>query len=383
MVDVRTNALIGPELQLMKDILIKIDERGIITDISKDKKQAEFTLPSSYLLIPGFINSHIHVGDAFLKDQAYELSLEETVGPEGLKHTKLEEISIEEKTASIRNTLEMLVQNGYTSFLDFREEGLIGVKLLKEELSKFPIRGIILGRPTSDEFLTDVFNEGDGLGFPDVFSFNQENVEIIKLLKEKNPEKLISIHVSESEEVLVRSLSLYGKRDIEICAHSSIFDFVVHGTYANDEDISLLKQNNIGLVCCPISNIYYNLKFPPIESFLRNGILIGLGTDNVLTNNPNPFRLMSLTLINARTNNQSIEPIEVLKAVTVNPGILSKRKIGQIDVGYAADFIGIDMNNPNLKFSKDIYLALTMRAEPSDIGFKMLNGKLIKWKDQK
>ncbi|MCG3225419.1 MAG: amidohydrolase family protein [Candidatus Heimdallarchaeota archaeon] len=380
MVAVRANALVGPDLQLMQDVLIQIDEKGVIMSISKEKKPAEYTLPPSYLLIPGFVNSHIHVGDAFLKDQAYNLSLEDTVGPKGIKHKKFGISSKEEKIDSIRNALEMLVQNGYTSFIDFREEGLLGISLLRDELSEFPIRGIILGRPTGDDFLTDVFNEGDGLGFADIFSFNQDNVKIIKLLKEKNPEKVISIHASESEDVVARSLSLYEMRDIELCSKYSIFDYIVHGTYANDEDFTILKQNNIGLVCCPISNIYYDLKIPPIETILKKGILLGLGTDNILTNNPNPFRLMSITLYTARINNQIISPKDILKAVTVNPGLLSKKKIGQIEEGYAADFVGIDMNTPNLKFSKDIYKAITMRAEPSDIGFQMYNGKIVKWK---
>lgn len=383
MVTVRANALIGPDLQLMQDILIKINEKGVIINISKEKEPAEYTLPSSYLLIPGFVNAHIHVGDAFLKDQAYNLSLEDSVGPEGIKHKKFVTSSIEEKIDSIRNTLEMLVQNGYTSFIDFREEGLLGINLLREELSKFPIRGIILGRPAGNDFLTDVFNEGDGLGFADVFSFNQDNVNIIKVLKEKNPGKVISIHVSESEEVVARSLSLFDKRDIELCSAYSIFDYLVHGTYANDKDLAILKENNIGIVCCPISNIHFKLRFPEIETILKKGILLGLGTDNVLTNNPNPFRLMSLTLYAAKINNQTISPVDVLKAVTVNAGLLAKKKIGQIDEGYAADLVGIDMNSPNLKFSEDIYIAITMRAEPSDIGFQMHNGKLVKWKDQK
>ena len=58
-------------------------------------------------------------------------------------------------------------------------------------------------------------------------------------------------------------------------------------------------------------------------------------------------------------------------------------KIGQIKEGFSADFIGIDLENPNLKFSKDIYSAITMRAEPSDIEFQMYKGRLVKWKDQK
>jgi cytosine/adenosine deaminase-related metal-dependent hydrolase len=383
MVIVQANALIGSELQFVQDVQIQIDEKGVITDINREKKQAKYVLPSSYILIPGFVNPHVHVGDAFLKDEGFNLSLEDTVGPEGIKHKKFKESSVDEKSNSIRNALEMLVQNGYTSFVDFREEGILGIKLLQKELVNFPIRGIILGRPHGNDFLTDVFNEGDGLGFSDIFTFNPDNVEIIKILKEKNPEKLIAIHASESEDVVTQSISKYGRRDIDICSDYSVFNHIVHGTYANEEDLSLLAKNDIGVVCCPISNIYYNLKFPPIESILKKGILLGLGTDNVLTSNPNPFRLMSLTIYASKNNNQNIQPKDVLKAVTVNSGKLTREKIGQIEVGYSADFIGLDLNCSNLRFSKDVYSAIAMRAESSDIVFQMFRGKLVKWKDQK
>ncbi|MFW9851465.1 MAG: amidohydrolase family protein [Candidatus Thorarchaeota archaeon] len=383
MVTICANALVGSDLEFVQGVYIQVDEQGIIVEINKEKKPTTYQLPSSYILIPGFINAHTHVADAFLKDYAYGLSLEDSVGPEGKKHMKLNSSTIDEQRESIQNSLEMLVKNGYTTFFDFREQGLVGVNLLKNLLSNFPLRGIIFGRSITDVDLEEVFNESDGLGFVDVFAINKEIVKTTKSLKEMNPEKLVGIHVSESEELISNSLLKYGKRDIELVCDYSIFDYVVHATYVNEDELSLLKKNNMSVICCPISSLYYGLKFPPLGSILRKKIILGLGTDNVLSCNPDPFRLMAFTLINARYNNQKITPKEVLKSITVNPGLITKKKIGQIKEGYSADFIGINLENPNLKFSKDIYSAITMRAEPSDIGFQMYKGRLVKWKDQK
>ncbi len=383
MVTICANALIGPDLEFVQSVYIQVDEQGIIVEITKEQKPITYLLPPSYVLIPGFVNAHTHVADAFLKDQGYGLSLDETVGPEGIKHNKLNTSTIEERRDSIQNSLEMLVHNGYTTFFDFREQGVEGVVLLKNILSSFPLRGLIFGRSKAEGDLEDVFNESDGLGFVDIFAVDKEIVKTTKSLKENNPEKLVGIHVSESEELLSNSLSKYGKRDIELVCDYSVFDYVVHATYANEDELSLLKEKNMCVICCPTSSLYYGLKFPPIESILRKRIILGLGTDNVLSCNPDPFRLMAFTLINARNNNQKITPREVLKSITVNPGLIAKKKIGQIKEGFSADFIGIDLENPNLKLSKDIYSAITMRAEPSDIGFQMYKGRLVKWKDQK
>jgi len=383
MVIICANALIGPDLEFVQSVYIQVDEHGTIIEITKKQKPTTYQLPPSYILIPGFINAHTHVTDAFLKDQGYGLSLDETVGPEGIKHKKLNSSTIEEQSESIQNSLEMLVKNGYTTFFDFKEQGVEGVVLLKNILSNFPLRGLVFGRSTTEGDLEDIFNESDGLGFADIFAIDTEIVKITKSLKKKNPEKLVGIHVSESDELISNSFLKYGKRDIELVCDYSVFDYVVHATYANEDELSLLKKNNMSIICCPTASLYFGLKFPPIESILKKNILLGLGTDNVLSCNPNPFRLMAFTLMSARNKNQKITPKEVLKSITVNPGLIVKKKIGQIEEGFSADFIGIDLENPNLKFSNDIYSAITMRAEPSDIGFQMYKGGLVKWKDQK
>ncbi len=383
MVSIRANALVGPDLEFVEDVHVQIDTEGIIIDITKEEQLTDYILPPSYLLIPGFVNAHIHVGDAYLKDHTYGLSLDEAVGPTGVKYKKLSSSTTEEKISSIRNSLEMQVNNGFTSFIDFREGGLQGINLLKESLVDFPIRGLILGRPDNKDSLVEISQQSDGTGFPDVFSLDDELCEEANILKENKVGHLNAIHVSESLEVISRSLATFGRRDVEVAIDQLDLDFVIHATYADENDLQSLKKNNISVVCCPLSNLYNGLDFPPLKAIIDEGILLGLGTDNVFCCNPDPFRLMAFSLYNARSTKQLISPKDILKAVTVNPGLIIQRKIGQISVGYSGDILGFDLNNPNLSFSKDVYTALTMRATPVDIDFQMYKGRLVKWKNQK
>lgn len=383
MVAVRANALVGPNLEFVEDARFQVSTDGTIIDISKEEKPTEYILPSSYLLIPGFVNAHIHVGDAYLKDQIYGLSLDEAVGPTGVKHKKLSSSTTEEKITSIRNSLEMQVNNGFTSFIDFREEGLQGINLLKESLVDFPIRGLILGRPYNKDSLVEISQQSDGIGFPNVFSLDDALCEEANLLKANKAGHVNAIHVSESLEVISQSLAFYGRRDIEVAIEQLDLDFVIHATYADENDLQSLKKNNIGVVCCPLSNLYNGLDFPPLEAIINKGILLGLGTDNVFCCNPDPFRLMAFSLYNARSTKQHLSPKDILKALTVNPGLMIQRKIGQLSVGYSGDFLGFDLNCSNLSFSKDFYTALTMRATPADISFQMYKGRLVKWENQK
>ncbi len=383
MVSVRANALVGSDLEFVEDVRFQIGSDGTIIDISKEEKPTKYILPSSYLLIPGFVNAHVHVGDAYLKDQTYGLSLDEAVGLAGVKHKKLSSSSTAEKIASIRNSLEMHVNNGFTSFIDFREGGLQGINLLKESLVDFPIRGLILGRTFNEDSLVEISKQSDGIGFSDVFSLDDALCREANIIKENKIDHLNAIHVSESLEVISQSLTSYGRRDIEIAIEQLDLDFVIHATYADKKDFQFLKKGDIGVVCCPLTNLYHGLDFPPLEAIITEGILLGLGTDNVFCCNPDPFRLMAFSLYNARSTNQHITPKNILKALTVNPGLMTQRKIGQLSMGYSGDFLGFDLNNPNLRFSKDLYTALTMRATSADIGFHMYKGRLVKWENQK
>jgi len=378
------NALLGENLRLEKDIYIEINENGIIQKISKESlEEPSIEFPPNFLLIPGFINPHTHVGDAFLKDQGYGKTLDEVVGTEGLKHKKLNASSTEELETSIVNSLNLLVSNGYTSFLDCREGGISGVNLLKRLLLNFPLRGLILGRPFGNDDINEIFHSGNGFSFSDVFSINETIANQANQLKNSLPFSLLSIHVSENEEIVSRSYSKFNQRDIPLALDLLDLNFVVHATYANEEDLDLLKKKDVGVISCPQSNMYFGSSFPPIEQVLEKDIILGLGTDNVMISNPNPFRLMAFTLNAARSFEQNITPKEILKAITVNPGIIFGKKIGQIEEGFSADFVGINLANQNVLYSKDVYTAITLRAGVTDIFFQMLKGKIIKWKDQR
>jgi cytosine/adenosine deaminase-related metal-dependent hydrolase len=305
------------------------------------------------------------------------------VGVKGIKHKKLNSSSIQELKASITNSLSILVSNGYTTFLDCRESGLLGINLLKNSLKNFPLRALILGRPYENDDINEIFHSCNGFAFSDIFSINETIANQANQLKQSSSGSLLSIHVSESEDVVSRSYSEFNRSDINLALDLLELNFVVHATYAEEEDLDLLKKNDVGVICCPHSNMYFGTSFPPIKQILEKNLILGLGTDNIMISNPNPFRLMSFTLNVARSFGQTLSPKDILKATTVNPGLIFREKIGQIKEGFSADFIGINLCNQNVLYSEDVYTAITLRAEVSDIVFQMLKGKIIKWKDQR
>ncbi len=82
-------ALLGDQLALEENVEILISDEGKIEKISinvqKDASSFNYHF-EHHLLIPKFINSHTHLGDAIIKDVACNSSLDEAVGPNGLKY---------------------------------------------------------------------------------------------------------------------------------------------------------------------------------------------------------------------------------------------------------------------------------------------------------
>ncbi|RNJ75573.1 MAG: cytosine deaminase, partial [Nitrosopumilus sp. D6] len=102
---------------------------------------------SGLLMIPGFINSHTHIGDSVAKDIAADYLADHTIHPVyGAKQKILKNTNQQNLAELMRATCRLMVSKGITTFVDFREGGTDGVLLLKEALRGVPIRAVILGR---------------------------------------------------------------------------------------------------------------------------------------------------------------------------------------------------------------------------------------------
>ena len=113
--------LVGDNLEVKRNLFLTIS-KGIIQDIEVEipNKKGKIQYPDS-LLIPGFINAHVHIGDSFAKDRGLNCSIQELVEPpDGLKHQLLNEVSDEVIKLGINYAIQEMIASGTTTFVDFR-----------------------------------------------------------------------------------------------------------------------------------------------------------------------------------------------------------------------------------------------------------------------
>jgi cytosine/adenosine deaminase-related metal-dependent hydrolase len=370
--------LIGDNLDLKKNIDMEIDNKGRIIDISYSDPEKFIDLSENeqnLLMIPGFINSHVHIGDSFAKELGFNKDLIEVVAPpNGIKHKLLKQTPKDVKIKGIKKAVLEMLSSGITTFIDFRENGVEGLDLIKEALQESQMNYLALGRFTNEKDFDLVYELADGIGLVSYKHISRAMKEKLGRKKDKN-NKIIACHCAENmrNEALIKDLF-----------KDKIIDVVVHGTQFIKNDLERIKKNDMALILCPRCNGYFGVGFPPIIEILKLKIPISLGTDNVMANNLNLFEEMRYLHGISRVMDKSVEleARELLKMITINAArnFRVEENIGSIKEGKYADFFTIDLCDPNYYShqidNNIIYPIIVQRTRSENIKQTYIKGEL-------
>ena len=371
----------GLDLTLKKENIVVDD--GKIVEIGKDSREGKIIDVDGAVVCPSFINAHMHIGDSIIKDEGYSLSLSEMVKPpNGVKHKALDNVDDEVLMSAMMDTMWEMVQNGITHFIDYREGGIDGVKLLKKASAEIPIKPIILGRDDSfygvdpdlkkvKKAVRKLLRIADGIA-PSGFGEVTDDVARIIVDECNNQDKISSIHVAESESNQLESFDKFDKTEIARGVESD-FDQLVHLTNPKFDDLDSVSKSNQNVVVCPRANATLNVGVVPLNKMLDMGIKPLIGTDNVMLNSPNMFRELefSLKLMSIYYKNY-LNPKQLLQMATTNVccnKINDLVKKSTISVGESAEFI---VSN---SFSINPYLNMINRCESKNILY-IINKKI-------
>ncbi|MCZ6615913.1 MAG: amidohydrolase family protein [Thaumarchaeota archaeon] len=400
--------LLGESFELVKstDILI---ESGKIQAVGSEHDQVRSNTTridcKNLLAIPGFINGHTHVGDSVAMDLKIGGGLEELVHPvSGAKRRILNKTSRSKLIDGMKSSISDMITCGTTTFVDFREGGLIGVELLKEALGPNPpIRAIILGRPILEtdieeeqaentirphlsrdslEELDQLLDICDGLGVSGPNEFTSTSLNQLSTLAQRR-KKLIGAHAAEASSSVEFSYEHFAESEVKRAIAQLRPNFLVHLTNASHDDIDMAIRDKIPVICCPRANAILGLGFPPVSDLVRGGSLVSLGTDNVMLNSPDILREMDFAskMIRAVAKNPSeIDSLEILKMVTINPSKIFglEDQVGSIDEGKNADLVLLDMTKNNVANTLDVIGTLVHRVRQDNVASVYSNGNLVK-----
>jgi cytosine/adenosine deaminase-related metal-dependent hydrolase len=389
-----TNAslLLGRELEYVEQGYIEIENGKIRSTAAGSYKGFGKKLDAKgFMVIPGFINAHTHIADSIGKDIAAGQRLDARVHPVfGAKKKILQKSLPEHLKSFIRNSAILMMKKGIVAFADFREDGLEGIRLLKDAVDDLPIKCITLGRinyysnPTDaaglpsekGEQAKQVLERSDGFGI----SGANENTDaaLMQYRQLAGKKKLIAIHAAESKETVQFAKVHTGRSEVDRIMEYLKPDFVVHMTNATENEMSLSAKSGTGIVICPRANGVLGAGIPKVAQMLRQGCLVAIGTDNVMLNSPDILRELDYTWKASRaTEGEMLKAQELLKMATINAAQILRLNTGCIEAGRAADLVFIDKKHADLYPIHDPYAAIVHRLSQSSIRAVMINGRFV------
>lgn len=251
-------------------------------------------------IVADVVNMHTHSADYGLSIRP-GMSLTELVAPpDGLKHRYLRDAEPSDLIHNMRRFSRDSRGFGSRTFVDFREGGEAGCRMLRGASEG----AVILGRPVSKEFdpaeVERILKVADGIGLPSISDMDYSYIEsVADMVREKG--KIFAIHASERV-----------REDIDLVL-SLDPAFVVHMCEATDDDIVKCAEAEVPIVVCPTSNTYFG-KACPASRASGLGADIAIGTDNGMLCHPNLFKEAASLL------DTGLDPEECIQSLVSSSG---------------------------------------------------------------
>jgi cytosine/adenosine deaminase-related metal-dependent hydrolase len=254
--------------------LIKVEDGDVVVEVGVfDTASLTFEereVEAEKALLQSFFNSHVHLADSVAMEPP-QMPLDRLVGPGGYKFSVLQRAKKEEIVEASRNSIVQAASAGTTSFCDFREGGVDGLKLLKEA-DQYG-RVVALGRPGSIEEAEKILQIADGFGMSSVRDHDFSFLEELRTLARKR-KKIFAIHAGERDN-----------QDVEK-ALALEPDILIHMNQASSENLKRAMEEMIPIVSCMRSNYLFGLENRSNYERLAEYEVWALGTDNVMLANP-------------------------------------------------------------------------------------------------
>jgi cytosine/adenosine deaminase-related metal-dependent hydrolase len=264
------------------------------------------------IVIPSPVNGHTHLGDAASVREPPSGPVEELVAPpRSYKFQLLAGTPRAAKLAAIRSALGRMVREGVAATLDFREEGVAGVELLRAALRGVPIRGFVFGRPVRRPVdpaeLAQVLDVADGIGLSSARDEDEATRRAVGRACRLRA-KRYGLHASES--VREPPESYLDPRP----------DLLVHLAKATVDDLAAVHDEDVTVALCPRSNALFGRQ-ADLRAMERLGLRVLLGTDNAMFHPPSVWSELQFAYTSSRLLDRPASASFLARAALVEPWV--------------------------------------------------------------
>jgi 5-methylthioadenosine/S-adenosylhomocysteine deaminase len=377
------------------DILIEENKiKKIGKNILADGTSKIIDASNKYVL-PGFINTHSHIGMSIFRETIDGLGLQDWLTK---KIWPIEDNLTPDDiyNSSLLSCIEM-IKTGTTTVNDhyFFPKSVINAVLksgMRAEITRvlMDVADDLDGRIIE---LTDVIenysNKYDtisiNVGIHGLYTASSACVErAIEIAKKYNLN--VHIHFCENSGEVQQIKERY---NVEVPSEvikkyfSDVNTILAHCVKLSDDDIKILKDLHVSVSHCPVSNLKLGCGVARLPELMANNINVSLGTDGQGSGSSlDMFDTMKLTALLQKGINENpklLPAYDVLKMATINGAIALNKEdlIGSITENKLADLIILDLSGITLQPINDVFSDIVYNAKGNDVVTTIVNGKIL------
>lgn len=371
-----------------------------VTYIGKERQEGcdEEKDMSNHILLPGFVNDHTHTAMVLMRGLGSGLPLQKWLERMWAIEDKMKE---EDIRVGMELALLEMIRGGTTSFSDmyllpFSVVDIIGESGIKANIAKCltcfnPDQDYKTFKEALDsKRLFDEYNNSYDERLKIDFSIHAEytiNENIVRHYSEDalKRDARISLHLSETAKETRECILKYGKTPAKWFADLGVFNnrvVAAHCVHLTDDDISILKNNNVTVAHNPTSNLKLGSGVAPVPRLIKEGVNVSLGTDGAASNNNlnmmEEMHIASIIHNGVEENPTALQSSDAILMATENGAISQGRfNTGVLEVGKRADIIALSLSSPHSHPVLDPIALVTYALEESDVTLNMVDGKIL------
>ena len=379
----------------------------IARSIAKKKGEKRTSLKGA-LVIPGFVQTHLHLCQTLFKNLADDLQLLDwlkfRIWPMEGAHT---EASL---YASARLGISELLAGGTTTILDmgtvrhtdqiFRAAEEMGIRafigkcLMDSDGNPKELREKTKEALTENLRLIETWHGKGKINYALAPRFllsctDQLLQEVGEISREKDI--LIHTHSSENKEEVAAVRKLHGCENVEAFEKLGLASerlVLAHCVHLNQQEENILRSRKIKVSHCPSSNLKLASGLCRTMDLRAKGINVSLGADGApCNNNLNMFQEMRLASLLQKPLHgpKALSAREVFEMATLEgaKALGISQKVGSLELGKEADLVALSLENEETfgdlqeKHPERAYSALVYAAGPSLVQETWVAGKSV------
>src|SRR5919202_2088690 len=380
-------------------------ERGRIVAVGKRSEVArkyaarEVIDARGRVVLPGLINGHTHVPMTLFRGIADDLDLNEWL-TKYIFPAEAKNVNEEFVRAGTQLGLAEMIRGGTTTYCDmyYFEDAVA------DETQRAGVRGL-LGETVIDFPVPDNKTLPDAMRYTEryvarwkgsrlitaavaphaPYTVSEAHLREVKAFADRTGAPIVT-HVAETRKEVEDITRDHGARPVEYLARIGFLgprDIFAHTVHLTDGEINLLKQNGVGSVHNPQSNMKLGSGVAPVPQMLRAGIAVGLGTDGAASNNDldmweemdTAAKLHKVATFDPKV--LSAEKALAMATVEGARALHMNSEIGSLAVGKRADIVGVDLDSLHQTPRYNIYPHLVYATKASRVSTVVFEGRVV------